>query len=242
MIPTLTVMLLGVLLSGCAGSHGFDRDAMRAFLHPPEDLAPKQLVTPPTNTQRLSLPFRLALYFVHTDIPAPHPLRKPEWVSADTDLLISRLAPLQQEQILSDMFLLMDPTIRSQDMQMIRKAAARYGADAVLIVEGVGAVDRYQNGYAALYPTLIGAYMAPGTNSDALFIIQGTLQDVRSERRYETHKIEGQAHTVGPTMFVEDRQAIARAKQTALDELGQRMVEILRAFKNSTPKANDGLR
>ena len=40
----------------------------------------------------------------------------------------------------------------------LRQAAGRHGADVLLMVDGVGSVDRYDNGYAALYPTLAGAY------------------------------------------------------------------------------------
>jgi len=40
-----------------------------------------------------------------------------------------------------------------------------------VVITGVGAVDRYNNGYATLYPTILGAYLAPGTISDALFMV-----------------------------------------------------------------------
>jgi hypothetical protein len=230
MILPLALFLIA-LLNGCTGSHGLHRDALRAFLESQVDPAPTQpAVSPPNPMQRQSGPFRLALYFMHRDIPPPPSLRTLEWVSADTDLLASRLAPLQVERIVDGIFPLVDPTLRHDDVRMIRKAAARYGADAVLIIDGVGAVDRYQNGSAAFYATLIGAYLAQGTNIDALFMIRATLHDARSERQSAPQLAEGQAHTVGPAMLVEERQVLTQAKERALARLGQQMLEQLRGL------------
>lgn len=226
-------LVLTLLLSGCAtASQGFDRDAMRAVIQSPDEAAPKEVAgSAVAAAQPPAVPFRLALYFVPQAFPAHRSLRPAEWVSSDRERLTGWLAPLRQEGILSEILLLVDPTIRNADVGAIRQAASRHGADALLVVQGVGGVDRYDNGYAALYPTLIGAYVAPGTHSDALFLISGTLRDVRSDWREETHTVEGHAEMVGPTMAVEDRQVLARAKKAALDELGQRMATLLRRLQ-----------
>jgi rhombotail lipoprotein len=135
---------------------------------------------------------------------------------------------------LTETFLLVDSTIQGNDARKIRQAASRYGADAVLIVEGVTAVDRYNNGYAALYATLIGAYFAPGTESQALFIINGSLWDVRTERLYAIQTAEGHSKSVGPAVAVEDRQVLAQAKKSALVEFSKQIAEELRRLKDAT--------
>ncbi len=226
-------LFLALLLSGCAtASQGFDRDAMRAVIQSPAEPARQEVAgSALAAAQPPAVPFRLALYFVPQTFPAHRSLRPAEWMSIDKERLTGWLAPLRQEGILSEILFLVDPTIRNAEVGTIRQAASRYGADALLMVQGVGGVDRYDNGYAALYPTLIGAYVAPGTHSDALFLITGTLQDVRSDWRGETQTVEGHAEVVGPTMTVEDRQVLARAKQAALDELGQRMATLLRRLQ-----------
>ena len=219
------ILCAGLLLSGCAGSRGFDRNAMRAMFHHDRGAVAEQAMT---NQPNLPAPLRLAVYFVQKDIPAQHTMRKAEWMATDKDLLISRLASLQNKQILTDPFLLVDSTIRGSDAQKIRHAAARYGADMVLIVDGVGSVNRSSNGYAAFYATLIGAYIAPGTESDALFMVDGSLWDVRSELLYAARTVEGYSKAVGPAMSVADNRVFAQAKVSALDELGKQMADQLR--------------
>lgn len=233
-------LLLGLLLSGCASSRGFDRDAMRAAFHPGAGAVAERNVAPTaTEKSAMPVPFRLALYFVQRDFPAHHTIQKAEWVSADKDALANWLAPLRNEGIVTDAFLLVDSTIQGNIVGKIRQAAARHGADVVLIVDGVAAVDRYNNGYAALYATLIGAYLAPGTESDALVMIEGSLWDVRTERLYATQTAEGRSKSVGAAVAVEDRQVLAQAKKAAVDEFGKRMVDELRRLKDTPPRASD---
>jgi hypothetical protein len=106
----------------------------------------------------------------------------------------------------------------------------------------MAAVDRYNNGYAVLYPTLIGAYFAPGTVSEALFIVDGSLWDVRTERLYATQTAEGHSKAVGSAVSVEDKQVLAQAKKSAVDEFSKRMVDELRRLKDAPPRAGDRLR
>lgn len=237
------VLLLGLLLSGCAGSRGFDRDAMRATFQPGTGAVAERTVAPAaTEKPAAPMPFRLALYFVQREFPAHPAIQKAEWVSADKEALANWLAPLRNERIVTDILLLVDPTIRGNNVEKIRQAAARYGADVAMIVDGVAAVDRYNNGYAALYATLVGAYLAPGTESEALFMIDGTLWDVQTERLYATQTAEGRSKSVGSAIAVVDGQVLAQAKQAALDEFGKRMVDELRRLKDAPPRASDRLR
>jgi len=160
-------------------------------------------------------------------------------MSPDKDALIKGLTPLRNEGIVADAFLLADSTIHGHDVPKIRQAAARYDADAVLIVEGVGTVDRYNNGYAAWYATLIGAYLAPGTVSDALFMISGSLWDARADRLYATQTAEGRFTLVGSAALLEDGQALAQAKKAALDEIGKWMLHEWRQSRIQPPPASD---
>lgn len=225
-------VLLMLLAGGCAGSAEFDRTAMRATLgtaeipdaQPVSTVAHADMPNPPH-------PLRLALYFVERDMPIRHNIRMAKWMDGDKDALMKGLTPLHREGIVADTFLLADSTIHGYDVQKIRKAAARYDADAVLIVEGVGSVDRHNNGYAAWYVTLIGAYVAPGTVSDALVMIHSSLWDARAERLYATQTVEGRSTLTGPAVSLEDDQALAQAKTAALIELGKRTVDEWRRSK-----------
>jgi hypothetical protein len=233
-----TVLLI-LLAGGCAGSAEFDRTAMRATLgsaeipaaqHAPA-VAHADMPNPPH-------PLRLALYFVERDLPVQHRIRLAKWTDMDKGALMKELRPLQNEGMVADIFLLVDSTIQGYDVQTIRRAAARYDADAVLIVEGVGSVDRYNNGYAAWYVTLIGAYVAPGTVSDALFMIHSSLWDARTERLYVTQTVEGRSTLTGSAVLLEDSQALAQAKTAALAEFGKRTVDEWRRSRTPAPASD----
>lgn len=230
-----TVLLI-LLASGCAGSVEFDRTAMRATLGIAEipETQPTSAVAQ-AGMPNPSYPLRLALYFVEKDLPTKHKIQLARWMDSDKDTLLKRLAPLQNEGIVADTFFLADSTIHGYDVQKIRQAAARYNADAVLIVEGAGTVDRYNNGYAAWYVTLIGAYVAPGTVSDALFMIRSSLWDARTERLYATQTGEGHSTLTGSALFLEDGQVLALAKKSALEDLARKVAEELSRSKDGKP-------
>jgi rhombotail lipoprotein len=175
----------------------------------------------------LSTPVRLGVFFVHHDFPHRQSVRAVEWPARDRDQLLRELAPLQDTHVLQDAFVLMDATLRGDDIRGIRQAGARHGADVVLIVDGVAAVDRYNNRFAWLYPTVIGAYLAPGTESDTLVMITGDVWAVRSEWHAPMQTVEGISTLVGSAVLVEDIASLQEAKKYAIRALGQRIVDQL---------------
>ena len=228
---------------GCASRTGFDRDAMQARLYSDSPIASDRLPSGDTSiTTHPALPFKLAIFFVEREVPRGRGLHKVQWLSADKDALKLWLKSLRDERVLSELFLLTDPTIQGRDVEKIRQAAARYGMDAVLILDGIGAVDRFNNGYAALYPTLIGAYLAPGTECEALVMLESTLWDVRSDRPYFSQDNAGTWKTVGPAMSVEDRDVLAQAKHAAFEEFGSRIADRFRAMKTDRRASPDASR
>jgi rhombotail lipoprotein len=223
---TIILGLIVTVSAGCASSQGFNRAAMIETLH--VDPTPDQNNEPLANqSSRLSTPFRLGIFFEDHNIPAGQSIRKVEWLSADRSQLLREFAPLQDEQILTDTFVLMDATLRGDDIRGIRQAGARYGADLVLIVRGAAAVDRYNNRYALLYPTLIGAYLAPGTESDGLLMVTGSLWAVRSEWHAPIQTVEGASKVVGSALLVDDSTALQEAKERAIQAVGMRIVDQL---------------
>ncbi len=175
----------------------------------------------------LSTALRLGVFFVNHDFPHKQSVRTVEWLARDRDQLLRELAPLQDTHVLQDAFVLMDATLRGEDINGIRQAGARYGVDVVLIVNGVAAVDRYNNRFAWLYPTLIAAYLAPGTESDALVMVTGGLWAVHSEWHTPIQTVEGTSTLVGSAVLLEDIAALQEAKKHAIRALGQRIVDRL---------------
>ena len=224
----LALMVAGS--AGCAGSRGFDQAAMREALHLDSHSTSE---TPPVlpGSARPSPPFRLGIFFVKHQVPDTPSIRKVEWLSADRDQLLRELAPLRDEQLLVDMFVLTDVRLRGDDIKGIQQTGARFGTDMVLIVDAVAAVDRYNNRYAWLYPTLLGAYLLPGTESDALVMATGSLWAAHSDWHTLIQPVEERSKIVGAAAFLEDNAPLHDAKRLAIQTLGRYIVERLRLLK-----------
>jgi hypothetical protein len=218
--------LIMLISTGCMSSQGFDRTAMseRLLVIPPA-IPDGQPHVP--QTVRPSPPVRLGVFFVKHDVPDTAAIRKVEWLSTDRDQLLRELAPLREELLLTDIFVLVDVTLRSDNIKGIRQAGNRFGADIVLIIDGIAAVDRYNNYLAWLYPTLIGAYLAPGTESDALVMATGSLWAIRSNWHALLPTVEERSKAVGAAAFLADNAPLQDAKSLAIHTLGKRIAEAL---------------
>ena len=231
-MPTANIIVpLILLLSvGCTSSQGFNRAAMSERLQVAPPAIPDNQPRSP-QSPRPSPPFRLGVFFATHDVPDTPSIKKIQWLSADRDHLLLELAPLRDEQLLTDTFVLMDVTLRSDDIKGIRQAGARFGADLVVIIDGMAAVDRYNNYLAWLYPTLIGAYLVPGTESDVLVMATAHLLAVRSDWHTPIQTTEGQSKVTGAAAFVEDNTPLHEAKRLAIQTLGKQITELLRLLK-----------
>jgi len=225
--------LIAVLLAGCASPRGFDRGALAGMARPEtpavtDDEIARVLATRP----QLRTPFRLAVLFR----PAPEIRRWGEgfrpwrWSSDDREALLSRLAPLVGPAGLQEVVPVVDGVASGDDLKSIRLAAARHGADAVLVVSGAGQVDRYNNGWSALYVTLVGAFFVPGTEADGLFLANATLWDVRNEYLYASAEAEGTEHARGPPFMVDDDRTLTAARAKGAAALGGEVERRLRSL------------
>lgn len=239
MMPILLMSLVLLSLSACGGSRGLNRQALQESFHEnPEVVTAQDIATTMALQARLPTAYRLAIYFKHKDFPASPALRKVDWVRADADRLQRALAPVQEEGILRQSFLLANSTVQGTTFRDIRLAAARYNADAILVIDGASAVERYNNGHAWWYATGIGTYFAHGTESHALFMMEGTLWDVRTGYLYGTQTAEGETTLIGPATSLEDRDAIAEAKDVALERFGKEVADMLRLVREKSRTQN----
>ena len=227
---TIISTLIILISTGCSSSQGFNRITMGERLLATPISIPQNQPHSPQST-RPSPPFRLGVFFAKHDVPDTPSIRKVHWLSADRDQLLRELAPLRAEQLLTDTFVLMDVTLRRDDINGIRQAGARFGADMILIVDGVAGVDRYNNRFAWLYPTILGAYLAPGTESDALVMVTGSLWATRSDWHISVQAVEGHSQRVGAAAFVEDAMPLQEAKQQAIQALGKRITDQLQRLQ-----------
>ncbi|MEK6633265.1 MAG: hypothetical protein AABY94_08095 [Nitrospirota bacterium] len=236
--------ILCITLSACSTHQGFDRAGMQDTLLQRMNLAgAREIKTTETknaieNRSPFAGPFRLGVYFVRTEFPTRQSVQSGEWLSAEKDQLVQRLAQLRNDQILREVVVLAEPTVHTLTPQELRQASVRYGIDVLLLIDGIGAADRHNNAYALLYPTLLGAWLAPGTVIDALFILDGTLWDLRTDKLLDRQTAEGRAQRTGAVVLVEDADALKEAKGRAIDAFGGILVDRLRSLQRERDPAS----
>ncbi|MCC2640702.1 MAG: exported protein of unknown function [Nitrospira sp.] len=231
-IPALLAFLALLALSACSASRGLNRQALQESFHTNPDVVTDQDIAATMALQAdLPSPYRLALYFKHKDFPSRPALRKVDWISADAERLQRALAPVKEEGIIRQSFLLANSAVQGTTFRDIRQAAARYNADAILVIDGAASVDRYNNGHSWWYATGLGLYLAHGTESHALFMMEGLFWDVRSGYLYGTQTAEGETTLIGPALLLEDKDAIAEAKDVALERFGKELADMLRLLR-----------
>jgi hypothetical protein len=214
----LWVLLMG--LGGCASSQGLSLDSLESVIRQEES----RFIDTPAAAALPAQPHAptLGLYLK----PTGFLYREFEWIGRDRDAVSawSRRVPLGTGGR-STGFLTLS-SLKGQTLTELRAAATRYGIDWLLIFDGAAAVDRYNNYKAGLwYWTLVGAYLADGTHSDALCLVKATLWDVKTGARVFEEQAEARTKTVGPAARVDDLREIERARMTALNTLLERLTE-----------------
>lgn len=229
----LILTLIGVMsLSACSGPRGLNRQILQESFHDhPDVVTDRDIAATMAIQASLPSPYRLAVYFKQEDFPSRPALQRVDWTSADAERVRQALASVSEEGLLQRNFLLANSTVQGNTLRDVRMAAARYNADAILVINGASAVERYNNGHAVWYATGIGAYFAYGTESHALFMVEGTLWDVRTGALYGTQTAEGETTLIGPAPSIDDKTAVAEAKDVALERFGKELADMLRELK-----------
>lgn len=229
-MKTIIVGLLVVALGGCVASKGFDRGVLRGSLG--QDVTDQDIKSVLELKPQLPSPFKLGVYLY-----SGTNYRRAYWTDAEKNALLAYGNQLKNAGVVSDIYIVSDATVQMRNpsaipnyatgLKDLRLAAARYGADALLIVSDASSVDRYNNPAAFFYWTIIGAYLVPGTHSDALVMIKASLWDVRNEYLYATEEAEGIAKRIGPAFVIEDVDSIDQAKKIAIEDFGKKLTDRL---------------
>lgn len=230
-MKSIIVGLLVMILAGCAASKGFDRGVLRGSLG--QNVTDQDIQSVLDRKPQLPTPFKLGVYLNSSGSN----YRRAFWTDAEKNALLAYGNQLKEAGVVSDIYMVSDATVQGgyrstfpnngNSLKDLRLAAARYGADAVLIVNDASSVDRYNNPAAFLYWTIVGAYLVPGTHSDALVMIKASLWDVRNEYLYATEEAEGIAKRIGPAFVIEDVDSIDQAKKIAIEGFGKKLTDRL---------------
>ncbi len=226
MVRRTAVFLIVISLSGCF-ARSFERTEFAMHLQqeaaPAADvaIAQAQALKP-----QLTFPCRVAVYL-------PPRISGP-WKAKEKEIVDSWATSLKQDGIVSDMFLMCDMFTQGKEhstnptLTELRVAAARHGANALLVIQGDCEVDSGKNPAALFNLTIIGGYLIPSSHRDATVTLQGALVDVGNGFLYTSIDAEGEGSVIRPAFLVEDKPAIERAKQKALANFGPEFLKRMR--------------
>jgi rhombotail lipoprotein len=225
-------VILAVLLPLMAGcfTTGLDRSALISKMHQEapnfhvvdDDIAKVQALRP-----QLQFPCRIAVYLVPTT----------QWTSKEKEQIKAWGDTLKKEGAVTDFFIMTGmfaPAAgNSSNLKDARIAAAKHGADALLVLHGGCQTDSYLNPAALLNLTIVGGFLVPASHRDALFVVEGALIDVSNGFLLASMESEGQGKIVRPTFIVEEKAAVDHARKEAVAAFGseflQRMQNLHRA-------------
>jgi len=227
----LVTLAAAFLVVGCAASRGFDRGALKeALASAPateEDIQRVLDLRP-----QLPRPFKLGIFFKDGALTrsdrSQHQWYGWNWQPRDKDTMVEVGTSLQRDAVVSHAFIVSPEISNGQDLKSIRLAAARQGADAVMVISGVADVDRYNNLLGPTYALLITALIVPGSVADALFVSHAGLWDVRNEFLYAAAEADGQASLTRPAALLRDEVVVAQARARSIAELATAMKRHIR--------------
>lgn len=223
----LALSLIFLLVCGCSAT-GFNRGDLRLQMgveNPTvNDSDIEEALKKKPNLPR---PFKMGVYFKRTGLNW-------RWTEEDKTKLMEFAGELKSEGMEMKVFPILSQFVPYEDqgLKPIRLAAARHGADALLIINGIGTVDRYTNNLAWSYLLLVTPMFIPGSEADALFIADATMWDVRNEYIYMTTEAEGLIHDLYIPMWGDDdKELIHEAKAIALAKLKTQIMAMLKGVE-----------
>ncbi len=228
----LLIVLSTLLLSACTSSRGFDRGELRSHIVEQKVVTEEDIQKVLELQPQLPRPFNLALYFSSPSQTRWRAEKSWNWSGEDKDVLLAVKQGLKDKGIVSDVVPLNDSILEGHDLKAIRLAAARAGADAVLVLHGVSDVDRYNNSLGMTYLLIVSAFFIPGTEANALFMVNASMWDVRNQYLYMSVETEGLEDEIRPAYFIDEEELLQDAKTTALDNLTKEISRRLERMAN----------
>lgn len=232
----LLITLVGVAAVGC--SSGFNRQTMNAQMEAEQPLVfdDADVLRVEQARPQLQFPIRLAVV-----PPAMFDYRDHRETEGQRKEIMAWGEKLRDAGIVSDLFIipgiLMNQT-RSQDyIKSIRVAAARLQADAVLIMRSSTDVDSYVNVLSVLDLTVVGMFVVPAHQKDALTIVEGMVIDNRNQYVYFAGSTEGVGTSFGPLATVREHTAIQESRLEALKSFGELLLKEGRRLRDGVPGA-----
>ena len=231
---------ISVALAGCSTSRGFNRGELRESLSQAAVVDNEDVKKVLALKPQLPKPFRIGVYFVE---PTPGRGSRPgvvawRWSEADRDKIFGLADDLKATGEVSDVFPISSALTNGNDLRSVRLAAAKHGADAVLVVSGISDTDSYTNNAAWTYFLILPMLFAPGSQTDVLFITRATMWDVRNEFLYLSAEAESLNQRKSPLAFIEERPQIENAKREAVGRLSEELKRLIAQIQHGPQKTS----
>ena len=207
-------LLLASLVVGCASSHGLSVSQLQDLLKEEE----LRFIGPQPTRSHTAGAMRSAATTTGFYLkPTGFFKRGFEWTDADREIVLTWAKGIDANQPEPKYGFVPLSSLKGNTLRELRSAAARYGYTVLVVFDGAAAVDRFNNYKAPLlYWTILGAYLADGTQSDALSLVKASVWDVKSGALLFSEEAQGRSQSVGPAAFVDDDETILEARRRAL--------------------------
>lgn len=160
-------------------------------------------------------PFELAVYFKQPDKKAGW-----RWTKEDKDGVLTTVT---KKKSVKNAFELINTSGKEEELEGLRLMAAQQGADALLVIQGVGEVETDANGMALSYIALAPMLFANGNDVKSAFVTQAVLWDVRNSYVHLGTQSEGDWNMKRPLAFRQKERALEKAKEESLIQLQKRL-------------------
>src|SRR5262249_34706030 len=141
------LLIAPIVIAGCL-PRGFNRAMIYSRLNDEKvEITEEEISKAVALRPQLSFPCRIALYL--------SPKSFDHWTAKDKELIEAWAATLKKEGIAEDMFLMSELFATGTSLKDMRIAAARHGANALLVLQGGHDVRSYNNASAVFNLTVV---------------------------------------------------------------------------------------
>lgn len=236
------LLVAAAVLSGCM-AHSARIDYTRSGLHMMVSAETQALtgnvLTPEEELQaevdRLlalkpaeATPRKLVLYEMpsagRSEIESPR-----QWISLRKSTSATMKGALEETGLFEEVDFLPDillPATGVKDLATLRIAAARAHADGVLIYSTEAGYEYKPNALAVFYPTIIGLFVAPGSQAASTALSKAVLLDVRTGYIHMVLETYGEAGgSAIPYAYIDQAKLEVDARTDSIADLSGRVAE-----------------
>lgn len=208
----MPILLLFLLTLNACSARGFRQESLRAADPGPAVVTHEGVREELARKAQLPKPFRLGIFWKDpVEGPAPDQSFR-RWGAEEKKELLSLAEAFSASEV-SASFPILTEVGAEPSLSAVRVAAARQGADAVLVVSGAQETFVDTNAAAFSYLLLLPTLFVKGNDAEARFLARAQLIDVRNGFLYLAAEGEALKHE-RKTLFGLDAGALLKVART----------------------------